>query len=42
MLEEDYAKICKAIHYYSFEIFRYRVTKREHKLSEIQGYIKRD
>ena len=41
-LEDNYIEICKAIHNYSFNIFHYRVTKREHKLSEIRGYIERD
>ena len=41
-LEDDYIGICKAIHNYSFDIFHYRVTKREHKLSMIQGYIEQD
>jgi hypothetical protein len=41
-LEDDYIEICKAIHNYSFDIFHYRVTKREHQLSEIRGYIEQD
>jgi hypothetical protein len=41
-LEGDYIEICKAIHNYSFNIFHYRDTKREHKLSEIQRYIEQD
>jgi hypothetical protein len=41
-LEDDYIEICKAIHNYSFDIFRHRVTKRKHKLSEIRGYIEQD
>ena len=35
-------QICQAIHNYSFHISYYRVTKREHKLSEIRGYIEQD
>jgi hypothetical protein len=41
-LEDDYIEICKAIHNYSFDIFRYRVTKRKHNLSEIRRYIEED
>ena len=41
-LESYHIEIIQAIHNYSSEIFRYRVTKREHKLSEIRGYIERD
>jgi hypothetical protein len=41
-LEDNLFEICQAIHNYSFEIFHYRVTKREHKLSEIQKYIEQD
>src|SRR5258708_18150345 len=41
-LESNYVEICQAIHNYSFDVFRYRITKREHKLSEIRGYIKQD
>jgi hypothetical protein len=38
-LRDDHAEICKAIHNYSFDIFRYRVTKHEDSLSDIRGYI---
>ncbi len=41
-LESNYVEICQAIHHYSFDVFRYRVTKRKHKLSEIRGYIEQD
>jgi len=38
-LESSHIEFCKAIHDYSFDVFRHRVTKRGHKLSEIRGYI---
>jgi hypothetical protein len=41
-LEDDFIEICKVIHDYSFDIFRYRVTKRRQKLSDIRGYIEQD
>jgi hypothetical protein len=41
-LENDFIEICRAIHNYSFDIFAHRVTKREHKLSDIRGYIEQD
>jgi hypothetical protein len=41
-LEDDFIEICRAIHNYSFDIFAHRVTKREHKLSDIRGYIELD
>ncbi|KAF8495875.1 hypothetical protein F5888DRAFT_1907502 [Russula emetica] len=44
-LENDFTEICRAIHNYSFDIFAHRVsgvTKREHKLSDIRGYIELD
>ena len=41
-LEDNYIEICQAIHNYSFDIFHYRVTKRNRKLSEIRGYIEQD
>jgi hypothetical protein len=41
-LENDFIEICKVIHDYSFDIFAYRVTKREHKLSDIREYIEQD
>jgi hypothetical protein len=41
-LQHDFIKLCTAIHNYSFDIFAHRVTKREHKLSEIRGFIKMD
>ncbi len=41
-LENELIKVCRAIHNYSFDIFAHRVTKREHKLSEISGYIEQD
>ena len=41
-LEDDFVDICRAIHNYSFDIFAHRVTKREHKLSDIRGYIELD
>jgi hypothetical protein len=41
-LKNDFIEICKVIHEYSFNIFTHRVTKREHKLSEIRTYIEED
>ena len=41
-LESNHIKICQAIHNYSSDVFYYRVSKREHKLSEIRGYIEQD
>ena len=41
-LESNQIEICQAIHDYSFEVFQYRVTKREHKLLEIRRYIEQD
>ena len=41
-LEDDFIEICRAIHNHSFDIFAYRVTKREHKLSDIRSYIELD
>ena len=41
-LESNYIEICQAIHDYSFEVFHYHVTKREHRLSEIRGHIEQD
>jgi hypothetical protein len=41
-LQNDYIKVCRAIHNYSFDIFAYRVTKREHKLPDIRRYIELD
>ena len=41
-LENDFIEICRAIHNYSFDIFAHRVTKREHKLSDIRGYLELD
>jgi hypothetical protein len=41
-LESNHIEICQAIHNYSFDVFYYRVTKRAHKLSEIQKYIEQD
>ena len=38
-LKGDFVDICRVIHNYSFDIFAHRVTKREHKLSDIRGYI---
>jgi hypothetical protein len=38
----DFFRVCEAIHNYSFDIFAYRVNKREHKLSEIRGYVEKD
>ena len=35
-------EICTTIHNYSFDIFAYRVTKRQHKFSAIRGYIEQD
>jgi hypothetical protein len=40
--EDELIEFCEAIHNYSFDIFAYRVTKREHKLSEIRGYVEQD
>ena len=42
VLEDGYIEICQAIHDYSYEVFLHRITKREHKLSEIRGYIEQD
>jgi hypothetical protein len=41
-LQSNHIEFCQAIHDYSFNIFRYRVTKHEDKLSEIRGYIEQD
>jgi hypothetical protein len=41
-LEDELIEFCKPIHNYSFDIFAYRVTKRERKLSEIRGYVEQD
>ena len=41
-LEDDFIEICRAIHNYSFDIFAYRVTKHEHKLSDIRNHIELD
>jgi hypothetical protein len=41
-LEDYFIEICKAIHNYSFEIFAHRVSKREHKLSDIREFIEQD
>jgi len=41
-LQNDFIEICRAVHNYSFDIFAHRVTKREHKLSDIRGYIELD
>ena len=41
-LENYFLDICRAIHDYSFDIFAYRVLKRESKLSKIQRYIEED
>jgi hypothetical protein len=41
-LENEFVDICRAIHNYSFDIFAHRVTKREHKLSDIRRYIELD
>ena len=41
-LENDFVDICRAIHNYSFDIYAHRVTKREHKLSDIRRYIEHD
>ena len=41
-LENDFIEICRDIHNYSFDIFAHRVTKREHKLSDIRRYVDMD
>jgi hypothetical protein len=41
-LKGDFVDICRVIHNYSFDIFAHRVTKREHKLSDIRRYIELD
>jgi hypothetical protein len=41
-LQNEFIDICRAIHNYSFDIFAHRVTKREHKLSDIREYIELD
>jgi hypothetical protein len=41
-LQDDFIEFCTAIHNYSFDIFAHRVTKREHKLSDIRGHIEQD
>jgi hypothetical protein len=41
-LENDYIRVCRAIHNYSFDIFAYRVNKHKHKLSVIREYIELD
>jgi plasmid stabilization system protein ParE len=41
-LEDNLIIFCRAIHNYSFEIFTHRVTKHEHKLSDIRRYIEKD
>jgi hypothetical protein len=38
-LEDKLVEICAAIHNYSYDIFKHRVNKREHKFSQIRGYI---
>ena len=38
-LEPYLLDLCKVIHEYSFDVFAYRVKKREKRLSEIRGYI---
>jgi len=35
-------ELCGSIHNYSFNIFAYRVNKREKMLSDIRGYIEQD
>ena len=35
-------EICVAIHNYSYDVFKYRVNKRKHKLSEVRGYIEQE
>ncbi|KAF8332391.1 uncharacterized protein EI90DRAFT_3154245 [Cantharellus anzutake] len=40
--EGSLTEVCRAIHNYSFDIFAYRVNKREHKLSTIRRYIEQD
>ena len=41
-LVDDFVDICRVIHNYSFDIFAHRVTKREHRLSDIRRYIELD
>jgi len=41
-LENDFIKICRIIHNYSFDLFAHRVTKRKRKLSDIQRYVEQD
>ena len=41
-LQKDFIEICKAIHNYSFDTFAHRVSKREHKLPGIRGFIEQD
>jgi hypothetical protein len=41
-LENDYIRVCRAIHNYSFDIFEHRVNKRKDELSNIQRYIEQD
>jgi hypothetical protein len=41
-LQNDFIEICRAIHNYSFDIFAHHVTKHEHKLSNIRGYVETD
>ena len=38
-LKDDFDEICKVIHNYSFDVFAYRVLKREHNLPEIRELI---
>jgi hypothetical protein len=41
-LEFQLVDFCTVIHNYSFDIFAHRVTKRQHKLPDIRGYIEQD
>jgi hypothetical protein len=41
-LEGKLFEICRAIHNYSYDMFKYRVNKRKHKLSQIRGYIEQE
>jgi hypothetical protein len=41
-LQNDFIKICRAIHNYSFDMFAHRVTKREHKLLYIRTCVEQD
>ena len=40
--QSNLIEICSAIHNYSFDIFAYRVTKRQHRFSDIRRYIEQD